>query len=111
MDEMHWGYTDDPIWDENQDYVDRNKEFFIEFEPMESHESFKIMEDFADSVEDEKLQDMLFYALNGPKPFRNFKYHIDNSGEYRQKWFEFKAHRIMENIKNIIKANEEFFEE
>lgn len=27
------------------------------------------------------------------EPFQNFKYEIDNSGEYRQQWFDFKQER------------------
>jgi len=36
------------------------------------------MVDFAEGVDDEKLQNKLINALNRKKPFQNFKWHIDN---------------------------------
>jgi len=51
---------------------------------MDSHESFKIMADFAENIDNARLQDRLINALNKSKPFRNFNWEIDNSGDYRQ---------------------------
>jgi hypothetical protein len=61
----------------------------IEVEPMDSHESFKVMEHFIDEVDDNNLQNKLINALNRHKPFANFKYIVENS-EYRQQWFDFR---------------------
>jgi hypothetical protein len=72
------------------DDIEENPDDYLEFELMSSHQSFNVMADFAESVSDEELQKRLFQALNRPKPFRNFKWIIDNSGEYRQHWFDFK---------------------
>lgn len=41
------------------------------------------MADFAENVDDTRLKDKLTNALNRPKPFQNFKWQIDNSGEFR----------------------------
>lgn len=41
-------------------------------------------------------------ALNRSKPFRNFKWQIDNSGDYRQVWFDFKRRRYKEFVKKQI---------
>jgi hypothetical protein len=60
------------------------------------------MADFIDTVTDKKVQDRLIKALNKSKPFRNFKYEIDNSGEYRQKWFNFKEQEYCKWIDNQI---------
>ena len=78
---------------------------YFEFEGFESHESFQIMVDFAESVDDQKLQNRLIYALNKSKPFSNFKWQVDNSGEYRQQWFDFKKMRYIEWVKEQIKLN------
>ena len=66
-----------------------NWENTMRFRPLESHESFKIMEAFAENMEDGKFREQLFDALNHRKPFANFKWKIDNS-PYRQDWFDFK---------------------
>ncbi len=61
----------------------------IEIEPMESRESFKVMEYFADDMEDIDFRNKLIHALTNRKPFANFKYLVENS-EYRQEWFDFR---------------------
>lgn len=71
------------------------------FEPLESHESFKIMRRFTDQLEDEKLQGKLYNALNHSKPFANFKFLIDNS-DYRQNWFDFKKHQLEIHVKELL---------
>ncbi|MGQ1948702.1 hypothetical protein ACT3CD_16545 [Geofilum sp. OHC36d9] len=60
------------------------------------------MADFAESVDDTRLQDKLINALNRPNPFQNFKWQIDNSGEYRQQWFDFKKCVIVSALKSRL---------
>ena len=73
------------------------------FEPLDSGDSFKIMEAFAKNVEDEILQEQLFYVLNHKKPFVNFKSVINNSGQ-SDNWFYFKMNWLEDHIKQIIYA-------
>jgi hypothetical protein len=75
-------------------------EYYV-FEPLESHESFKVMESFAENINDEKFRDQLYYALNHQRPFANFKLKIDNS-QYRQNWFDYKQKRLEDHVKQII---------
>lgn len=72
-------------------------EKYVEFEPLETFESFKIMEQFVDEIEDKKLQNKLVLALEHKKPFAHFKQIIDNS-EYREYWFKFKQHKLEEQV-------------
>lgn len=68
---------------------------YVEIEPMKSHESFEIMTDFVETLSDSnQLKYKLINALNKKKPFKEFKFIIDNSGDYRQKWFDFKNESI-----------------
>ncbi len=97
-----WIGQDTEPWQETLDKLDENWGEYFEFEKMTSHESFEIMADFAETVDNQKLQDRLFKALNKSKPFRNFKWEIDNSGEYREKWFEYKNQRMIEFVKTQI---------
>ena len=71
------------------------------FEPLESHDSFEIMESFAEDISDSKFQDKLTYALNNRKPFANFKHIIDNS-RYRQDWFYFKNDWLKYHVKELL---------
>jgi hypothetical protein len=64
------------------------------------------MVDFAEQLKDgNRLKDRLFDALNRSKPFSQFKLAIDNSGEFRQKWFDFKQTKlenwVTEKLKEI----------
>jgi hypothetical protein len=82
-------------WKDILNKLDENFDDYFEFEKITSHDSFEIMADFAETVDNLTLKDRLFNALNKPKPFRNFKWEIDNSEEYRQKWFDYKNQRII----------------
>lgn len=105
-----WIEADEEPWEEESKEIDENLGDYFEFEGFESRDSFRIMADFAESIEDSRLQNKLINALNRPKPFQNFKWQIDNSGAYRQQWFDFKKMRYFEWIKEQIDLNKEDFE-
>jgi hypothetical protein len=71
------------------------------FEPLDSDESFRIMEAFAENVKDEILQEQLFYVLRCKKPFANFKEVIYSSGQ-NENWFQFKMNWMEDHVKQII---------
>ena len=87
-------------WDDVLNELDENCGNYLEIEQMESHESFEIMVEFAEDVDSKELHDALINALNRKHPFQNFKWVIDNSGPYRQKWFDFKT----QSLKNWVIA-------
>ena len=64
-------------------------------EPIESHEAFEIMENFADTLAPGKAKDRLGRALDGRKPFRRFKDTLLDYPDLREAWFQFEqaAHR------------------
>lgn len=76
-------------WEEIIDKIQGNRSDYFEFEGMDSHQAFQVMQDFADELPDQKFKDKLFKALSWRKPFANFKWLIDES-DYRQNWFDFK---------------------
>lgn len=97
-----WYGDDTELWQDTLDELENNSENYFEFEGMQSYESYEVMADFAETVDDEELQEKLFRALNNRKPFQNFKWEVDNSGEYRQKWFDFKNAKMIEFVKKQI---------
>ncbi len=75
--------------------LENNAADYVEIEPLSSKESFNIMVDFAETLSmPQTLKKQLIDALNKKKPFREFKFVVDNSGEYRQKWFDFKNQAV-----------------
>ncbi|OQC44519.1 MAG: hypothetical protein BWX59_01860 [Bacteroidetes bacterium ADurb.Bin028] len=77
-------------WKEELEQLENNFTDYYEIDRWTSSEAFEIMSEFADQVSDNNLQSRLFDALRKNKPFRNFKFVIDNSGDFRQQWFDFK---------------------
>jgi len=73
----------------------------ITIEPLETNESFRIMEKFADQLDNSKLKTQLVNALNNRKPFANIKHIIDNSTA-RQDWFDFKDMKLQDYVKTMI---------
>jgi len=101
LDSDYYGVDDESL----QDEIEENRGDYYEFERMSSHEAYEIMADFAETVDNDELQDKLISALRRRKPFRHFKDQIDNSGEYRQKWFDYQKKRFIEFVKEQITSH------
>ena len=86
-------YEDMNVWQEEIDKVFYDREKYIEVKGMDSSESFSEMEDFVLSLENSFIKNRLLQAIEGHKPFANFKHQIDNAGEYRELWFKFRRNR------------------
>ncbi|HEX2970035.1 MAG TPA: UPF0158 family protein [Bacteroidales bacterium] len=97
-----WPGGDTELWEDVLTELQENWDKYVQIERMESRESFEIMEDFTGTVDDKDLQNRLITALNKRHPFQNFKWQIDNSGPYRQKWFDFKEQRLIDWVKNNL---------
>jgi hypothetical protein len=58
------------------------------------------MEDFAGQLSDRNpLKHQLLKALSERKPFRQFKFVIDDSGDFREEWFDYKRARLEEWVR------------
>jgi Uncharacterised protein family (UPF0158) len=99
--EKHYD-MDTEAWQEELDKLEENFLDYKQIEAMESSDSFTVMEDFAEQMNDTTLQEKLFNALNRKHPFREFKFVIDNSGEYRNAWFDFKNKQYFEWVENQL---------
>lgn len=84
-------------FEEDLERMDTEWERNIRIEPTESFESFRIMEQFIDEVDNRHLKNNLQNALEGKKPFRNFK-NIVECSDYRQNWFDFKQKCLEEHV-------------
>ena len=108
--DSHLG-ADEELWEDVINKVEENWDDLVEFEMMDSRESFRVMADFAEEVDKSALREKLIDALNRSKPFGNFKWIIDNSGDYRQNWFDFKNQKYIEWVEariNDLNSMEEF---
>jgi len=89
-------------WKEELKQIEDNFTNYYEIDKWSSSEAFEIMNEFADQVKDSKLQSRLYKALRKNKPFREFKFVMDNTVEFRQKWFEFKKKWQQDYVANQI---------
>ena len=95
-------YTEqDGYWYKELEKINEDSESYIKFEIPTSFESFKIMERFLGEVDDTILNARLTIALSERKPFRNFKFLIDNS-TYRNKWFDFKEKELEKMVREQL---------
>lgn len=101
----------DPNWQKIVAQAEENPHDWVTFEKFESWESYKMMESFIASVDDEKLRQELYTAIQKRKPLSSFKYVIDGAGEYRQQWFNFKETYLMNHVRRQIKRHFRALEE
>ena len=96
-DALRYQAIDIDAWTDEMQKLDNNFGGYKEIAQLESRDSFEIMADFVGTLSDSnRLKYKLIDALNKKKPFREFKLLIDNSDEFRQKWFDFKNFRIQQ---------------
>lgn len=105
-DEDEFGFLEeeeDEEGDEEQGSLDDSGKF-LRIEPVASSASFHIMESFAASLREKGIRAKLMQALEGKRPFANFKMVVDNS-PVRQAWFDFRNDAYAEMAKQWIEDN------
>jgi hypothetical protein len=103
--EIPKGYLDDGWEDVEEDETFETKhrqwEHVLIFEPMESHESFRIMENFTEQLNNGKVKNKLIDILNHRKPFAHFNSFIHNS-KFREEWFAYKNAAYEEHVRETL---------
>ena len=89
-------------WYEDAKIIKASPDSFIQVDAMPSNESFRIMEGFIETVDDENLQQKLLRAIQMRKPFAHFNEEIHEAGEERERWFAFKRERMIEYVKEQL---------
>jgi len=73
----------------NREIIENNPDRFMFIEPIESHESFEIMENFTSGLPDDIIKSKLSTALSKRKPFRHFKDELYDFPEVQKEWYKF----------------------
>lgn len=94
-------YFDPEPWQDLIDKLEQDRDNYAKFEVMSSHQAFKVMENFAHSIQDSRFREQLLDRLSRRKPFRNFNDLVDDSG-YREDWFKFKANAYQDFVREQI---------
>ncbi len=90
-DEKCFAGGDFEAWEEDIAKVENAPNEFKVIEAMDSHNSFKVMEEFAEQLSDKNFQQRVFDALSHKKPFANFNALIHSTTHEREQWFSFKT--------------------
>jgi hypothetical protein len=69
---------------------------YLPIESLSSHEGFRIMEDFAASLEG-RVRAALFDALDRRRPFRSFKDALMGFPDVRERWFAYHEEQLREH--------------
>ena len=85
----------DPIKEEKEirERVEAGGDRYLEIEPLSSHEGFRFMEDFIDTLPDGEAARELWDSLDGSRPFRRFKDTLTDYPEVREQWFRYQERR------------------
>lgn len=70
------------------DWGDEKTDDYLLLPTIDSHESYELMEEFTNQVDDLVKAKKLLASLQGKKPFRHFKDCLDEVG-LRDEWFTF----------------------
>jgi len=77
---------------------------YVQVPRMESYEAYNDMVEFAATVEDPHLSELLELALDGKGAFRRFKAVLARYPEERQRWFEFRDRRLRARIDEWLES-------
>lgn len=81
-----------------------DSERYVSIPTIDSHEGYRTMEEFVETVKNPRLQGSLVQALRGGKPFRRFKAALLEYPAQREEWFAFENQRVRETIKEWAEA-------
>ena len=91
--------------EEINEKIDEEPERFIYIEPIDSSESFRIMEDFIFKLPDGKAKNQLEYAISKSKPFRRFKDKLYEYPDIREMWYKFHAQEMKKEANEWLLDN------
>ena len=77
---------------------------FIQVPSADSHEGFRDMEDFINTVKDRRLQGYLNQAVHGKSPFRRFKDALQSVPAERERWFSFQNARLRQRVLDWLES-------
>jgi hypothetical protein len=99
----HGGFDEEP-WQEAMDKIEENYQEYIHFEGPESHESFKIMEAFVDTIQPASIRQRFEDAISFKGPFQNFKRLLTNYPQLREEWFAYKEQEYIEYVEDQLES-------
>jgi len=79
---------------------------YVDIPLQDSHEGYRDMEDFIETVADSHQRELLEVAIDGRGAFRRFKDVLERFPADRERWFAFERERLRERIREWLEENE-----
>jgi hypothetical protein len=95
---------DEEFWVEVMDKVAENRDDYLEFEPMNSHESFRVMENFIGQIDHVPTHNKFIDAISRKRPFAHFRDMLNYYPDLLQQWYLFKDEAYIEYVKEQLEA-------
>ena len=90
--------------EEDERIVDALMESFIQVPQADTREGYNLMVDFAATVRDPHLRELLEVALDGRGAFRRFRDVLARYPDERERWFEFRDDETRRQIDAWLEA-------
>jgi hypothetical protein len=90
--------------EEDKKTVDALMEPFVPVPQAEPHEAYELMVDFAVTVEDPRLRELLKAALDGRGAFRRFRDVLTRYPDERERWFDFRYDETRKQVDAWLQA-------
>ncbi len=91
--------------DELSECIDKEEDRYIYIDPIDSRESFEIMERFVYQLPEGKSKNNLDEALRRRKPFRQFKDTLYDYPDIREKWFQYHNQELKKIAREWLQYN------
>jgi hypothetical protein len=102
-DEDYFNYDLTPEEEDILDEIDEAPDNFAEFTKMELPQEIQLMEGFANKIVKERaFQDELYNSLTKPKAATAFKFLVDSSGKYKDKWETYRLDKYKDWVKEQV---------
>jgi hypothetical protein len=113
IDAMDWNFREprdsdpDHVHEAHDRWTEVFKELgdrYVEVPEIQSDEAWEFMADFADSVADDELRELLEIALNGKGAFRRFKDTVARDPDEQDRWYTYERLREKHYLRDCIAA-------
>ena len=96
-------------FDEEDEYAQKVEEYpdrYMWIDPLDSSESYRVMEDFIFSLSDTAAKRSLEDAIARKRPFFNFKEALHEFPEIQKQWFEYNENAVLQFAKEWLEYKE-----
>lgn len=96
-------FGDDEV---EREQVEDNPERYRYIDPIDSHDGFRIMQDFAATLPESEAKRALARSLNRKSPFRNFKDDLYEFPDVQKKWYDFHNAALLQMAKEWLQSEQ-----